>query len=93
MKYWHKFWEKFWLTFDNFTASKLGWVRHRAKLSYAVNPLMKFPRNENCFCGSQKKAKRCCLGKLPKTVPLQQAIQLSKYMLHVQRQVELRDAR
>lgn len=25
------------------------------------NPLKKFPRNESCYCGSKKKAKKCCL--------------------------------
>ena len=25
------------------------------------NPMLKYPRNETCFCGSGTKAKKCCL--------------------------------
>ena len=28
------------------------------------NPLKRFPRNSPCFCGSDKKAKKCCMPNL-----------------------------
>lgn len=36
----------------------------RPKENTAFNPLRAFPRNASCFCGSLKKAKRCCLPRL-----------------------------
>lgn len=33
------------------------------------NPLLKSPRNGPCGCGSGRKFKTCCLGKLPPTLP------------------------
>jgi Na+-transporting NADH:ubiquinone oxidoreductase subunit NqrF len=35
--------------------------RFKPKAGFVWNPLLKFPRNNNCFCGSTKKAKNCCL--------------------------------
>lgn len=34
----------------------------------AWNPLRSFPPNQKCFCGSQIKAKKCCLPKQPQCV-------------------------
>lgn len=31
---------------------------------FRFNPLKRFPRNLPCFCGSNKKAKSCCMPKL-----------------------------
>ena len=36
---------------------------------FVWNPLRKFPPNLPCFCGSQVKAKNCCLDKLARAVP------------------------
>ena len=33
------------------------------------NPLLKYPRNNACFCGSGRKFKSGCLPALPKCVP------------------------
>jgi hypothetical protein len=35
---------------------------------YEWNPLLAFPRNNKCFCGSKIKAKKCCLPKLPRAI-------------------------
>ncbi len=37
---------------------------------YAWNPLAKYPRNEDCFCKSRKKFKKCCLPKVQPVVEL-----------------------
>lgn len=37
-------------------------------LNYERNPLLKFPRNQDCFCGSEKKFKRCCLKYMPSEI-------------------------
>ena len=34
---------------------------YKPRAGQTWNPLLKYPRNESCFCGSGKKAKRCCL--------------------------------
>jgi len=31
------------------------------------NPLLNYPRNNPCFCGSGKKFKKCCLVNMPRT--------------------------
>lgn len=28
---------------------------------FAFNPYLKYPRNKECYCGSDKKYKKCCL--------------------------------
>src|ERR1700722_159470 len=33
------------------------------------NPLLRYPRNALCFCGSGLKSKKCCLPKIPMTIP------------------------
>lgn len=38
---------------------------------YAWNPLTRFPSNNKCFCGSQKKAKKCCLPHQPRVLPIE----------------------
>jgi hypothetical protein len=39
------------------------------KSSKKILPINKLGRNENCFCGSGKKYKRCCMDKNPEFVP------------------------
>lgn len=36
----------------------------RLNENFAWNPLLKYPRNKGCFCGSGKKAKACCIPEL-----------------------------
>jgi hypothetical protein len=50
---------------------------------YALNPLVKYPRNEPCWCGSREKAKRCCLPTLSRVVLAEQAVLLKHYLMAV----------
>ena len=43
----------------------------------AWNPLLKYPRNATCFCGSGFKAKRCCLPNLELAVSKEAASRIS----------------
>lgn len=43
-------------------------LSHYPKPGHAWHPFRQWPRNERCFCGSQKKAKKCCLPGLPLTI-------------------------
>lgn len=52
---------------------------------YAENPLMKYPRNIDCFCGARVKSKNCCLPKQPRIVTLEQAQYLAPYMMEVEK--------
>lgn len=49
-------------------------------VGYVWNPLLKFPRNEPCFCNSGKKFKRCCLNKMAKTVSARDSVEILKSM-------------
>lgn len=40
---------------------------------FAWNPLFKLPRNRPCPCQSGRKFKACCLPRLPKAVPIEEA--------------------
>ena len=42
------------------------------------NPLLKWPRNFNCVCGSGKKFKKCCLNGLARAITIKDAIELNK---------------
>lgn len=42
------------------------------------NPLLKWPRNFNCVCGSGKKFKKCCLNGLAKQVTIKDANAINK---------------
>lgn len=37
------------------------------------NPMARFPRNNPCFCGSDKKAKKCCLDHVSEVCTQKQA--------------------
>lgn len=39
------------------------------KPGFVWNPLLKYPRNELCPCGSGKKFKKCHLDQLPQAIP------------------------
>lgn len=49
-------------------------------LGLAWNPLLGYPRNFPCHCGSQKKFKHCCVNTMSPTVTKQQAITFNKYL-------------
>ena len=51
---------------------------------YALNPLVKYPRNLGCWCGSGAKAKRCCLPTLSRVVLAEQAVLLKHYLMAVE---------
>lgn len=34
------------------------------------NPLLSYPRNKGCFCGSGTKFKRCCCPRQPRAIPI-----------------------
>lgn len=42
------------------------------------NPLLKWPRNFNCVCGSTKKFKKCCLNTLAPQVTIKDANMINK---------------
>ena len=42
------------------------------------NPLLKWPRNFNCVCGSGKKFKKCCLPGLNRQVTIKDAREINK---------------
>lgn len=44
----------------------------------AWNPLVGYPRNKGCFCGSGTKAKRCCLPHVMRCVSVKLATEISK---------------
>lgn len=46
----------------------------------AWNPLMDYPRNEKCFCGSGVKFKKCHLTTMPKCVLIKDAEEFKRFM-------------
>ncbi len=50
------------------------------KTEMVWNPLLGYPRNFPCHCGSQKKFKHCCVNTMSPTVTKQQAITFNKYL-------------
>lgn len=55
---------------------------YKPKPGYTFNPLLKLPPNFNCFCGKKVKTKKCCLPKLKRAVPEEQAVSLMKYVAY-----------
>lgn len=53
---------------------------------HVANPLLKYPRNESCWCESGVKAKKCCLPKQTLTVPKEFANQAKQHVLTVRNQ-------
>jgi hypothetical protein len=58
-------------------------MAYKPKDGLVFNPLLKYPRNIPCFCGSALKAKRCCIPKLKRAIPLERLEELKAYMDHV----------
>ena len=61
----------------------LGKRVNAGMVQLAKNPLLGYPRNTPCWCGSGAKAKKCCLPKQPSVVPVKNAAMLAHYMSHV----------
>ncbi len=53
---------------------------YKPKEGYVHNPLLKYPRNSTCFCGSEKKFKKCHLRSLSGTVSKDDEKELKDYM-------------
>ncbi len=51
-------------------APKGGRMAWALKPGYAWNPLLKYPRNDECPCGSGTKFKNCHLNKMPRAIPV-----------------------
>lgn len=62
------------------TDIKPGRVVYRPTQGYAWNPLREWPRNEVCFCGSKKKAKKCHLNEMAPCILESDAVKLQKYL-------------
>ena len=62
------------------TCMRLGFVPQSLRNAFAPNPMLKYPRNLNCFCGSYKKAKHCCLPKQAPVMPAEFAEKLRSFM-------------
>lgn len=58
--------------------AKLKNYRYYPKPGNAWNPLKAYPRNHDCFCGSELKAKKCCLPKVQEYCPAKTAQDLEK---------------
>ena len=43
-------------------------MQYSCNPGYVWNPLLKYPRNSDCFCGSHLKFKKCCLSKVKPVV-------------------------
>lgn len=63
--------------------SKRGTKRVRGK--FVWNPLLKYPENIACWCGSKKKAKVCCLPTVPETCSYKQAVINKKYLVYIKK--------
>jgi len=61
-----------------FDSSKMS--SYKPKPGHGDNPLLKYPRNDECFCGSKKKAKSCCLPRINPYLPIKEVEKLAKYM-------------
>ena len=76
----------FWLEIllAKFMMRVFGYVPSALRNEFARNPLLKYPRNEHCWCGSHRKAKWCCLPNQAKVCRKEHEAMLEKYMVHVQ---------
>jgi hypothetical protein len=46
---------------DQLKYSKLNKICWKLKKGFQWNPILRYPRNALCWCGSGKKSKKCCL--------------------------------
>jgi hypothetical protein len=69
-----------------FKRLRLWWLEFRIRrgwLKMAMNPLLGYPRNEPCWCGSGRKAKVCCLPRQPRVIPANAAVLAAQYMTYI----------
>lgn len=66
------------------TLMKFGIVPNSLINQFAPNPMLKFPRNEDCWCGSFKKAKHCCIPKQAPVCPTEMVEPLKKFITRVE---------
>lgn len=57
-----------------------GWMATKGN---ALNPLLSFPRNAKCFCGSGIKFKKCCVDKLHMAIPAKEASEVQAFVNNV----------
>jgi hypothetical protein len=50
---------------------------YRIPEGFIRNPLLKYPRNSACLCGSGKKFKKCHLGELPVAITIEELKQIA----------------
>jgi hypothetical protein len=60
-----------------------GIIPQQLRSEFAPNPLLKYPPNESCWCGSGVKAKKCCLKKQAAVCKVKHAEFLKGFMQHV----------
>jgi uncharacterized protein YecA (UPF0149 family) len=53
---------------------------------YVENPMLKYPRNVECWCDSGRKAKHCCLPKQSRILPQEIAKQARVLFMFKQKQ-------
>lgn len=58
-------------------------LAYKVKDGKRWNPLRSYPPNEPCFCGSDKKSKKCCLPKVPLTCDEKDYENLRKIIRHL----------
>jgi len=55
----------------------------RLKDQVMLNPMLKYPRNLDCYCGSNEKFKACCLPKQAKQIPIELGLKLKEYLKYI----------
>jgi hypothetical protein len=65
------------------TLMRFGIVPAALIRDFQPNPMLKYPRNENCWCGSYKKAKHCCLPKQAPVMPADMVPKLKSFINQV----------
>jgi uncharacterized protein YecA (UPF0149 family) len=55
----------------------------RPKKGFDWNPLLGYPRNQRCFCGSGQKFKYCCANRMPETLKKKEAALMGKFVKEV----------
>lgn len=53
---------------------------YRLPSGTVMNPLLKYPRNFACWCGSEKKSKYCCLPGVPEIIKGEFADEMKIFM-------------
>lgn len=81
----HKLKDKILKVIDNVgtkVALAIGGFRVREEKRMTKNPLLEWPRNYNCVCGSGKKFKKCCLPQLSSVITIEDAMKINERLDH-----------